>query len=220
MKSENVVWGGYSMVDVELKGIKELLAIGRDWDFLINLSGQDFPLKSQPFIQDYLSSKKGTEFINVLNQKKERPETMFRIQYIYFEFRNSMIRIPIRRQYLKGKTPYSGHQWFILTRDFCEFICQSSEVKELERFYRNTLIPDEGFFQSVLMNTSYNSIIENDNKRLIKWVPTKRGKSRPKILTLDDLGSLQASEAFFARKFDESVDSIIFDRMETKLLYS
>lgn len=42
LKSENVLWGGYSMVQAELNGIKFLLDKKIQWDFFINLSGQDF----------------------------------------------------------------------------------------------------------------------------------------------------------------------------------
>lgn len=43
LESQNVVWGGYSMVSAELRGIEKLLEL--EWDFYINLSGQDFPIK-------------------------------------------------------------------------------------------------------------------------------------------------------------------------------
>ena len=43
LESENVVWGGYSMVQSELNGIRYLLTHNLKWDFFINLSGQDFP---------------------------------------------------------------------------------------------------------------------------------------------------------------------------------
>jgi hypothetical protein len=57
LDSENVVWGGYSMVQSELNGIKFLLDIDLKWDFFINLSGQDFPLKSQEIIRNFLTKK-------------------------------------------------------------------------------------------------------------------------------------------------------------------
>ena len=62
LRSQNVVWGGYSMVDVELRGIRKLLKISAKWDFFINLSGQDFPLKPQSVIEDFLRQNKGKSF--------------------------------------------------------------------------------------------------------------------------------------------------------------
>ena len=79
LKSQSILWGGYSMVDAELRGIEELLKINSEWEFFINLSAQDFPLKSQTYIQDFLSCNIGNDFISVANQSKIRPDTLYRI---------------------------------------------------------------------------------------------------------------------------------------------
>ncbi len=155
LESQNVVWGGYSMVDVELRGIKELLKISTEWDFFINLSGQDFPLKPQDFIQDFLSQNEGNDFIKIADQAKKRPGTLNRIENYFVESDNGFLGVPYKRAYLRDVTPYIGGQWMILSREFCEFISYSSEVEKFKSFYQNTLIPDEGFFQTVIMNTSY-----------------------------------------------------------------
>ncbi len=241
LESQNVVWGGYSMVDVELRGIKELLKINAEWDFFINLSGQDFPLRSQVFIQDFLSQNEGTDFIQILDQAKERPDTMNRVENYFVETDNGFSGTPYKRPYLRDVIPYIGGQWMILSRDCCEFICGSGEVEKFKCFYRHTLIPDEGFFQTVLMNTSYSGTIVNDDKRAIVWIPDESIKLRPKTFTANDTKSLiasgsiklrpkiftandteflLASDALFARKFDETVDSTIFDILKLKLQIS
>jgi len=218
LKSQSTRWGGYSLVDAELRGIKELLKIGSEWEFFINLSAQDFPLKSQTHIQDFLSRNIGKNFIRVANQSKFRPDTLSRIQYYFTEFGNRVLRIPIKRPYLRGVTPYIGNQWMILGRKFCEFVCYSPEVERFKRFYRNTFIPDEGFFQTVIMNTSYEGIIVNDDKRTIVWVPVGTIKLRPRDFTSKDAEFLLASQGLFARKFDETVDAGIFSTLELNLL--
>ena len=206
------------MVDAELRGIEELLKIGSEWEFFINLSGQDFPLKSQTHIQDFLSRNIGKDFIKVANQSKFRPDTLSRIQNHAIEFGNRILRIPIKRPYLRGVTPYIGNQWMILSRKFCEFVCYSPEVERFKRFYRHTLIPDEGFFQTVLMNTSYEGTIVNDDKRTIDWVPVGTIKLRPRDFTSKDTEFLIASQGLFARKFDETVDTGILSILESDLL--
>ncbi len=218
LESQNVVWGGYSMVDVELRGIKELLKISPEWDFFINLSGQDFPLRSQAFIQDFLSQNEGNDFIRIANQAKTRPDTLNRVENYFVESDNGFSGTPYKRPYLRGITPYIGGQWMILSRDCCEFISRSSEVGKFKSFYRNTLIPDEGFFQTVIMNTSYRGSIVNDDKRAIIWIPDGDIKLRPKTFTAKDTRFLLASDALFARKFDETVDSTIFDIVGVRAL--
>ena len=51
LEAEDALWGGYSLVDAELRGMERLLEMNDRWTHYINLSGQDFPLKSrQPVI--------------------------------------------------------------------------------------------------------------------------------------------------------------------------
>lgn len=220
LESQNVVWGGYSMVETELKGIKELLKTSVEWDFFILLSGQDFPLKPQAFIQDFLSQNEGKDFISIADQAKERPDTLSRVENYFIELRNTVLRTPFKRPYLKDVTPCIGDQWMILSRSFCEFVCSSDEVEKFKSFYRHTLIADEGFFQTVRMNTNYSGTLVNDDKREIIWIPAGNIKLRPKTFMANDAEFLSASDNLFARKFDETVDSTILDILESKLLIS
>jgi len=217
LKSQSILWGGYSMVDAELRGIEELLKISSEWEFFINLSAQDFPLKSQTHIQDFLSRNIGRDFIKVANQRKIRPDTLYRIENYCIEFSKRILRTPIKRPYLRGVTPYIGNQWMILSRKFCEYICYSPEVKRFKGFYRHTFIPDEGFFQTVIMNTNYKGTIVNDDKRTIVWVPIGTIKLRPKDFISKDAEFLLASQGLFARKFDETVDAGILSILESNL---
>ncbi len=239
LKSQNVVWGGYSMVDVELNAMKELLRIDKKWQFFVNLSGQDFPLASQAKIAAFLKKNNQSNFIKIADQKKDRPNTLNRIDNYFLETESGFVGTPVKRGFLAATKPYIGGQWKILTRDCCEFLCTSPKVKKFKSFYKNTLIPDESFFQTVLMNAGYLGKLVNDDKRAIIWVPdlgpkllskkfdlnttnsliaSGEIKLRPKTLTYKDLTFLIKSPALFARKLDESVDSSIFDSLELKLL--
>lgn len=215
LESENVVWGGYSMVQAELNGIKYLLNLDIQWDFFINLSGQDYPLKSQKIIREYLTENKGNNFIKIANQLIARPETMNRIENYFVEEGNGFGGIPYKRAYLKDVIPYIGGQWMILTRESCEFICNNGEVKKFEDYYLNTLIADESFFQTVLMNTSFEGTLINDDKRAIIWIPDGDIKLRPKTFTEDDIKFLLEGDNLFARKFDDNIDNNVIDRMES-----
>jgi len=217
LESRRILWGGYSIVDAELRGIEELLRISSKWEFFINLSGQDFPLKSQTHIEEFLGGNVGKDFIRVADQSKFRPETVSRVQNYYVESGNRILRFPIKRLYPQGVTFQIGNQWMISSRKFCEFVCSSLEVKRFKRFYRHSFIADEGFFQTVIMNTSYKGTIVNDDKRTIVWVPIGTIKLRPKDFTFKDAEFLLASQGLFARKFDETVDAAILSVLESNL---
>ncbi len=214
LKSENVVWGGYSMVQAELNGMSYLLKLNVHWDFFINLSGQDYPLKSQKIIREYLTENKGSNFIKIDDQLAVRPETMNRIENHFVETENGFSDVTFKRAFLKDVIPYIGGQWMILTRESCEFICNSGEAKKFENYYLNTLIADESFFQTVLMNTSFNGVIINDDKRAIIWIPDGDIKLRPKTFTKEDAKFLLEGDSLFARKFDDRVDNKILDHMK------
>ena len=219
LKSEKAIWGGYSLVDAELRGIKELLRMDKQWEFFINLSAQDFPLKSQTYIHNYLSRNIGKDFLKVLNQFKARPDTMHRVEEYVIEAGDEIISEPIvKRPFLRGVTPYIGNQWMILSRKFCEFVSYSAEVERFKEFYKNTLIADEGFFQTVIMNTSYKANIVNDDKRTIDWIPMGTIKLRPRDFTIHDANALTSNQDLFARKFDETVDRDILSLLEVHLL--
>lgn len=218
LNSENVIWGGYSMVQAELDGIKYLLSMDAKWDYFINLSGQDYPLKSQKIIKEFLSKNNGKSFIKIDNQEKKRPETMNRIENYFEELEDSISDKTHKRGFMKDVIPYIGGQWMILTRDCCEFINSSVEVKKFEDYYLNTLIADESFFQTVLMNTSFNGTLVNDDKRAIIWIPDGDIKLRPKTFTKYDLPFLQRSNHLFARKFDDNIDNKIID--DIKIQYN
>ncbi len=215
LDSENVVWGGYSMVQAELCGMQYLLSIKANWDYFINLSGQDFPLKSQKFIQNFLNTNKGNNFLKVANQATTRPETMNRVDNYFVETSTGFSGVPYKREYLKNVIPYIGGQWMILTRDCCEFICNSAEVEKFEDYYLHTLIPDESFFQTVLMNTKFAGNLVNEDKRAIIWIPDGDIKLRPKTFTMNDVKFLTTGDNLFARKFDETIDSDIIDFLES-----
>lgn len=216
LDSENVVWGGYSMVQAELDGMKYLLSMNAQWDYFINLSGQDYPLKSQKIIREFLSKNNGKSYIKIADQEKSRPETMNRIENYFEELEDKMSEKTHKRNFMKDVIPYIGGQWMILTRDCCEFMINSVEVKKFEDYYLNTLIADESFFQTVLMNTSFTGTLVDDDKRAIIWIPDGDIKLRPKTFTKTDLDFLQQGNHLFARKFDDHVDNNIIDSIKAQ----
>lgn len=218
LERKDAIWGGYSLVDAQLRGIETLVTSGATWDYFINLSGQDFPLKNQTSIMEYLSKFDCYEFIKIANQHQVRPETMHRIKNYVQELNGELVISTVSdRPFLNGVTPYIGNQWMILSRDFCEFITYSPEVNIFKDFYRNTLIADESFFQTVLMNTTFKSKIIFDDKREIDWVESSDIKLRPRDFLTGDSDMLINSSNLFARKFDETIDSNILGILECNM---
>ena len=217
LEPQNAVWGGYSLVDIELRGMARLLEMDKHWTHFVNLSGQDFPLKTQRYMQNFLSDHRCTEFIRVLDQQQIRPDTMHRVADVCFELGNYIYRPNWSRKFLKGVTPYIGTQWMIVSRRFCQFVTGAKAVHRYTRFYRNTFIADEGFFQTVMMNNDCHGKIVKDDMRLIDWVPDGDIKLRPRTFGRADAKQLITSKCLFARKFDSTVDDDILGELELHL---
>jgi hypothetical protein len=217
LEGKKALWGGYSLVDAELRGMERLLQMGAKWTHFINLSGQDFPLKTQSEIMAHLALNPGREFIRTLDQRLVRPETMPRVGKYVIELKSRIVRTIISRRFLRGATPYIGNQWMVVSRGFCEFVSRNVQADRYKAFYRNTFIADEGFFQTVMMNTAAHGEIVNDDLRMIDWVPDGDIKLRPRTYVAADAPALIASPNLFARKFDQTVDSDIIGILESHL---
>lgn len=217
LESRPALWGGYSLIDAELRGMAKLLQMRSDWEFFINLSGQDFPLKSQAEIKAFLIGNRGKEFIRAVDQRLIRPDTMPRVEEYVTERRDRIERSGERRPFLEGVTPFIGNQWMIVSRRFCEFACHDPRAERFKSFYRNTFIADEGFFQTLMMNTDRHGEVVCDDMRMIDWIPDGDIKLRPRTYTMADRGALLASPALFARKFDLNVDREIVDLLEGRV---
>lgn len=212
--SQRALWGGYSLVEAELRGMTQLLAANRDWTHYINLSGQDFPLKSQSFIRAFLNRTKGTEYIRMLDQQVERPDTMNRLRYLCVEAFGRLFRTGLTRRMPAGVIPYIGTQWKIVSRAFCDYACHAPAARTIKRFYRHSFIADEGFFQTLMMNGAPHGSIVGDDLRMIDWIPDGDIKLRPRTFTIADATALMTSANLFARKFDMSEDGEILTLLE------
>ena len=217
LPARRVLWGGYSLVEAELRGMARLLEMDADWTHFINLSGQDFPLKSQSYIRDYLASHPDTQFIRCADQVAIRPDTMNRVSYLFIEAFRRIFRTRIARAFPRGATPFIGTQWKAVSRRFCEFACHDPFTTKFKQFYRRSFIADEGFFQTILMNGFSQGNIINDDLRTIDWVPDGDIKLRPRTFTKEDATWLTLSPDLFARKFDMNEDAAILDLLERHL---
>ncbi|MEP7316511.1 MAG: beta-1,6-N-acetylglucosaminyltransferase [Sphingomicrobium sp.] len=214
LEARSAVWGGYSLVNAELRGMKRLLAMNDRWTHFINLSGQDFPLKSQAYIRDFLRAHPGRQFIRALDQIAIRPETMNRLSHHFVEAFGRIFRTRLPRRFMKDTRPYIGTQWKAVTRSFCEFSVHDPRANRFKKFYAQSFIADEGFFQTLMMNSPGHGRVMNDDLRSIDWVPDGDIKLRPRTFVTADAARLMASPNLFARKFGADEDSHILSSLE------
>ncbi|WP_300685948.1 beta-1,6-N-acetylglucosaminyltransferase [Chryseobacterium sp.] len=205
LESMNIIQGGFSMIQAELNAMEFLLNVSPEWDYFINLSGEDAPLKSQNIIRKFLGANKGRNYLFYYDQKFYRPDTLKRIQNHFTELSYKISSLIYKREFMRGVTPYIGGKWFIFTRETCVFITNNKRVLDFENYYLHTLLPAESFFQTVLMNTDFNDVIVNDDKRAV--IETFFFNRAQNINQFID--TLKSGNSLFIRKINNKTDESI-----------
>lgn len=210
LESMNIVSGGFSMIQAELNAMEYLLNVNHDWDYFINLSGEDFPLKSQEIIRQFLTAQNGRNYLFYYDQKFFRPDTLKRIQNHFTELTHKISSYIYKREFMEGVIPYIGGKWFILTRETCSFLTNNKDVMNFEDYYLHTFLPAESFFQTVLMNTTFNDIIVNDDKRAV--IEKNFFNKDQNINTL--ITALKSGNHLFIRKVSQKTTQSLLDYID------
>ena len=166
-------WGGFGHVRATLKGIDELLRSGTAFDYVILLTGQDYPIKSNDYIESFFRSAKGKSFMgfSALPSDSWSPRGgLDRIEYRHLRLYGRHLRSPFRRPFPAGLRPYGGGAYWCLSRACIEYVARFvAERQDIVAFFRSVDIPDELFFQTIVLNSPLRDTIVNDNLRFIDW---------------------------------------------------
>ncbi|GEJ46081.1 MULTISPECIES: beta-1,6-N-acetylglucosaminyltransferase [unclassified Chryseobacterium] len=214
LESMNIVSGGFSMIQAELNAMEYLLNVSLEWDYFINLSGEDYPLKSQNIIRQFLTANNGRNYLFYYDQKFYRPDTLQRIQNHFTELTHKVSSLIYKREFMKGVIPYIGGKWLIFTRETCVFMTNNKRVMDFEDYYLHTLLPAESFFQTVLMNTAFSDIIVNDDKRAI----IEKVFFNKEQYSYDFIKSLKSGNQLFIRKVNNKTDKNILQYISDSYL--
>jgi hypothetical protein len=228
-------WGGFSLADATLNGLKAIKASGLDFQYISLLSGQDYPIKSNKDIDAYLSDSEHSIFLDYFPLPDYRRwDTGGTYRYKKYFFGTSSISLffskslnllatfipPLGRKMPFLLRPYCGSQWWTIDQYAMNYIINYIDQNpKYYRFHKYTFAPDELFFHIILLNAKYERIqkgITNNNLRYMKWISYDR--PHPEILTENDLHDLKSSSSLFARKFDPDQDEAILNSIDEKIL--
>ncbi|HEY2420386.1 MAG TPA: beta-1,6-N-acetylglucosaminyltransferase, partial [Neobacillus sp.] len=107
---------------------------------------------------------------------------------------------------------YNGSNWFCIPIHVAQYIIEFiDDNKWYYETFKNSLVPDEFFFQTIIMNSKFKSDVVNHNLMYIKFGETLKGRNNPITLRMEHINIIKNSNEFFARKFDESVDNQVID---------
>jgi hypothetical protein len=168
-----VYWGDYSLIRAALVLMEEALAAPRRYDYLVLISGADYPLRSATEIENFFRGNKGGEFIDSVAMPSTAAAKPLSRLTIYRgrpgplgwcigksrRLLGALGLMPNARDYKKyfGElVPHAGNQWWALTRDACVYIQKfAADNPRIMKFYENTYIPDEMLFQPCELAVSF-----------------------------------------------------------------
>ena len=215
LRSRNVVWGGWSQCEVTLASIRELLEWQADWSHFINLSGQDYPIKTRSAIVRELEGNPDANYIDIQSLSTTSREVRRRTRWLCVESARRIYQLPIPVFSPRGlKIAWKGSNWHVLSRAFCEWITSEPLAARCIAHIRHLKNPDELLMQCLIMNSPFVATLVPNDRRETIW---NQGARNPELLTMGHLRMLEASTAWFARKFDDAVDGDILPHLARRL---
>lgn len=206
-----VGWGQWSIVEATLNCLEEIAAAGWQPDYVYYLSGMDYPIRSSADLVAFLERNKGKEFIESVPADKVRwvrtgPQEE-RYQYRFpFNWREQRRRAEWfwtlqkafgwKRKFVRGMTPHIGSQWWVLSWPTLKQIMALARQRDIKRFFRTTLVPDELFFQTLVRHLVPADRIVNRTLTLYQF----SDYGIPVVYYIDHLDYLLRQPFFMARK--------------------
>jgi hypothetical protein len=231
-----VDWGTRSQLDMLLGCLRWALEHER-FDWLVHLSGQDYPLRLLPAIEADLAAAEVDGFLEGVPVDPLRLSRRHVDEFVA-RYRYAWRRVPVPARLVAplrplvlaralpsgtrvglpalntpfgpDLRPYRGADWLTLRRRAVEAVAGR---RDLESHFHRTLAPTEAFPQTVLWNRT-DMRLSGDTRRYTRW---RAGSPHPETLGLADLHGALASGADFARKFDDPAVLDALDSVSARL---
>ena len=237
-------WGTMSTVEAIIAAMRMLYARPDAPEWVVLLSGADYPIKpAQRILEDLRCSDADAHIDLHRIDSSGIDDPWVRGKFLrYFAIR---LRIPywsrelgrpstrwkrvtskyipllhrvcpwLNRPFSRTFHCYCGNTWFSVNRRVAKEILRfHNEQPSLAKQYAWKGNVDESYIHCILGNAK-SLRISTAPLRYMDW--SKGGKSM-RTLTIADLPTLQASTAHFARKFDPQIDSKVLDELDRMIL--
>jgi len=231
-QSVNLIYSHYSRVEADLVCMKNLLEKRNEvnWKYVINLCGQDFPIKTNYDIVKSLQMLNGMnnlETITMPGHKSKRYKFKFKVPA-------SEGKLMEKTDEEKDDNPlgikmFAGSAYYVLSYNAVNFIVNDARVKDFLKWNEDTYSPDEHIWATLqrwypVFPGSYPPHPKYDRNelvsipRLVKWAGLDEGESPayPKcegrymrgvcVYGVGDLSWMLTQGHLFANKFDLDTD--------------
>jgi protein xylosyltransferase len=229
----STIWGGASLLKMLLQALEDLeYKLNHwKWDFFINLSESDFPLKTNDELVQFLRVHRYSNFvkthggdINKFIQKQGLDRT-------FVECENHMWRVG-NRHLPPDITIDGGSDWIAINRNYSHYLVTNNDpyLNGLKKYYEYSLLPAESFFHTVLRNGPLCHTLVRTNLRVTNWNRKLGCRCQykhivdwcgcsPNDFLPKDISRLKnpGDHHFFARKFEAIVNQQIINDFSSSL---
>lgn len=220
-----IIWGGHSLIQAGLNGIRQICKSQEHYNFINFLSGQDYPIKPIEEIAAFFQNSVGKEFLqykDIVKDWKEAQGRYKRYHLTEFRFKGSTqvervlnLILPVRKMPY-DLHPYGESVFWMLSPEVALYVLNRIEKdSRLESFFKYMWGGDELLFQTLILNSPFRDRVVNNNYRYIDW--SEKG-AHPKVFGTEDFDSLAESPMLFARKFDITRNKEILDLIDLRVL--
>ncbi|XP_015210121.2 N-acetyllactosaminide beta-1,6-N-acetylglucosaminyl-transferase [Lepisosteus oculatus] len=213
-KMEPVVYAGISRLQADVHCLKDLVSMNGPWKYVLNLCGQDFPLKTNLEIIRHLKTYKNK---NLTPGILDPAHTNYRTQSVFRERLDAHGSGVIRTSKMKSPPPhnltiYFGTAYYALTQEFARFVVEDKRATDLLEWSKDTYSPDEHYWVTLnrlpdAPNSMPNAKWEGCTKAIM-WSDQQgsvchgRYQRQICIYGTGDLKWLSEHECMFANKFE------------------
>jgi hypothetical protein len=236
---------GMGIIEPYFQALDWLAEHAVDFDWLIYLTGQDYPTLPVAQAEDFLAKSGRDGFLSHWDIRA-RPgywgESRRGLRRYLYQYRpappwmawmkglNSLqsryhlssaygLRLGVRAKpspFSAAFPCYAGDQWQALSRPVVEALRTAlRERADLVEYFRHTLCPCEAIVQTLLVNRRNPFDLANDSLRYVDFTGTRDG--RPRMLGAGDFKTITSGKYHFARKIDHRTDGGLLDRLDSWL---
>ncbi|PIB34627.1 hypothetical protein BFP72_03985 [Reichenbachiella sp. 5M10] len=242
LKRSRSQWGSIGMIKAIMGGLEAIRLIPGISRVTL-LSGMDYPLKPVERILKFFDEHPSSDFIDIVSfdQSGWSEAKIQRIRKYYFFVKDKLFEYPINpnspsllrkmldmglslilpktREFPKGLVAYGGWVWFSFSRETVRDVLSFHAMRpDLMKYVQHCLSSDEIYLHTVLGNLQKGMGAVRPGLTYAKW--PQGDVPHPAVLTSEHFEELKSLPHLFARKFDETTDKGVLDRIDTELLTS
>ncbi|KAJ7335855.1 hypothetical protein JRQ81_013796 [Phrynocephalus forsythii] len=236
---EEVEYASISRLQADMNCLSDLIKSSTPWKYVINLCGQDFPLRSNFELVSELKKLNGENMLETVkpsSSKRERFIYHYELQKMPYEY----MKMPVKTNVSKEPPPHNiemfvGSAYFVLCRAFVQYVLESPLARDFFEWSRDTYSPDEHFWATLVrvpgapgqVSRDAQDITDLQSKtRLVKWnyleghlYPPCTGIHLRSVCIYGaaELRWLINSGHWFGNKFDSKVDPVLIKCLAEKL---